>query len=138
MVQSTLIIQFRVWENLLLELFDVKVDATVFGVVSTVPEDLLSLLNLVAVAINGEPGVAALGEVALVVDTKGSGVGTLGDGTGVGYSQTNGRNLALNDVEALEGSGDGVLTSERDSAVGAALEDSDLVSGGVGIDPEVV
>lgn len=111
-----------------LALLNPEVDTGVLGVVGTIPEDLL-LLGL-SVAINGEPGLALVGEVALGGLTKADGAGVLGGGTGVRNSQANGRDRVLHNVKALEGSGDTVLGGERDGTVLAA---ADYSTNGLGV-----
>lgn len=54
---------------------------------STIPEDLLGLGF--SVAINGEPGIALVGEVALLGLVEADSGGILGDGTGVRAGQAN-------------------------------------------------
>lgn len=76
---------------------------------SSVPEDLLNLV--LAVAVNGEPRLAAMGEQTLLVDTKSSDVATLRDSTGVRQGQTDGRDRVLDNVEVLESGGNTVLGS---------------------------
>jgi hypothetical protein len=105
-----------------LALLDPKVDATILGVMGTIPEDLLGSLIL-SVAVNSKPGVGIVGEVAIVIDAKASGAGTIGDGSGVRTSQANGGNLVLDNVKALEASGSLRLGGERDGAVFAASTD---------------
>lgn len=70
---------------------------------SLVPEDLLG--RVVILAIDGEVGVAVVGEVTLLVDAEAGGAGALGGSTGVRAGQTNGADLVGDDVEALEASG---------------------------------
>jgi hypothetical protein len=89
--------------------------------VSTVPVDLLN--GVLAVAVNREPSLATVSEEALVVNTEASGIATLGNGTGVGKGQAEGRNRILNDIEILESGGDSVLGGEGDETVGAAATD---------------
>jgi hypothetical protein len=89
--------------------------------VSTVPVDLLN--RALAVAVNSEPSLATVSEEALVVNTEASGIATLGNGTGVGKGQAEGRNRTLNDVEVLESGGNTVLGGEGDETVGAAATD---------------
>jgi hypothetical protein len=89
--------------------------------VSTVPVDLLN--GVLAVAVNREPSLATVSEEALVVNTEAGGIATLGNGTGVGKGQAEGRNRILNDIEVLESGGDSVLGGEGDETVGAAATD---------------
>jgi hypothetical protein len=63
-----------------LALLDPKVDATILGIVGTIPEDLLGSLIL-SVAVNSKPGVAVVGKVAVIVDAKASGASTIRDGS---------------------------------------------------------
>lgn len=106
--------------SLFLELLDPKVGAGILSVVSTIPEDLLGLGF--SVAINGEPGVALVGEVALVGLVEADSGGILGDGTGVRAGQANFRDGVLDNVEVLESGGNTVLGGERDSTVGTAAD----------------
>lgn len=99
-----------------------KVDASILGIVSTIPEDLLGSFIL-SISVNGKPGVPVVGKVAIVIDAKTSGAGTIRDGSGVRTGQADGGNLALDDVEALEASGSLGLGSERDWAIVAASTD---------------
>lgn len=104
-----------------LALLDVQVGSLVLSIVRAVPEDLL-LLSL-AVSINGEPGLALVGEEALGVLTEASHAGAVGGGTGVGDSEGERLHLVGDHVEVLEGSGDGVLGGERDGAGFAVTAD---------------
>lgn len=88
----------------------------------TVPEDLLGSLIL-AVTVDSKPGIFIVSKVAVVIDAKASGAGTVRDGSGVGTSQADGSNLILDNVEALEASGSLRLGRERDGAVVAASAD---------------
>lgn len=107
--------------RVVLELLDVKVLTAVLSVVSSVPVDLLD--GVVTVSVNGEPGLAAVGEKTLVVDTESSEIAALGNGTRVRDGQANGGDLVLNNVQVLESSGDTVLSGVGDEAVGAATTD---------------
>lgn len=95
--------------GVVLQLLNIELLTAVLSVVSSVPEDLLDLV--VAVAVNGEPSLAAMGEQALLVDTKSSGVAALRDSAGVRQGQAEGRDRVLNNVEVLESGGNTVLGS---------------------------
>lgn len=107
--------------DLLLVLLHPQVDGSVLGVVRAVPEDLLGLA--LAIAVNGEPVTAALGQVALLVDAEAGGVGVLGGGAGVGDGQADGRNRVLDDVQVLPAGGGLVLGGEGDGAAFALTAD---------------
>lgn len=95
--------------GVVLQLLHKEFLTAVLRAVSTVPKDLLDLV--LAVAVNGEPSLAAMGEQTLVVDTKSSGVAALGDSAGVRHGQAEGRYRVLDNVEVLESSGNTVLSS---------------------------
>lgn len=107
--------------GVVLQLLNIEVLTAVLSVVSSVPKDLLDLV--LAVAVNGEPSLAAVSEQTLFVDTKSSGVAALGDSAGVRQGHAEGRDRVLNNVEVLESSGNTVLGSVCDEAVGAAATD---------------
>jgi hypothetical protein len=100
---------------------DVELLATVLGVVTSVPDDLLR--RVVTVAIDSEPSLAAVGEETLLVDTESSQVAALGNSARVRNGQADGRDVVLNNVEVLESSGDTALGSVGDETVGAAATD---------------
>lgn len=77
---------------------------------STVPVDGLDLG--IAIALDGEVVLARMGEVAVVVAAKVDGAGALGGVAGVRDGELRGENGLLDDVEVLEGRGDGVLAGE--------------------------
>lgn len=81
---------------------------------STVPVDGLDLG--IAIALDGEVVLAGVGEVALIVAAKVDGAGALGGVAGVRDGELYGKDSLLDDVEVLEGRGDGVLAGERDGA----------------------
>ena len=87
---------------------------------ATVPVD--GLLGVGAVALDGEPGLAIVGEVALLVDAEVQGAGTGGHGTRVRDGQTQRSGVLVDDVEALESGGNTVLGSEGDGAVGSGVD----------------
>lgn len=98
-------------------LLNLQVGSLVLRAVSTVPVDLLG--GDIAVAINGEPGPAALSQVALLVDAEASGVGVLRDRTGVRGGEGDGRDAVLDDVQVLPGGGNGALGEVGEGSVGA-------------------
>jgi hypothetical protein len=106
--------------RVVLELLDVELLRTVLRTMSSVPVDLPD--GVVAVAVDSEPGLAAVGEETLLIDTESGEVAALGDSTGVGNGQADGRDGVLDDVEVLESSGDTVLSGVGDEAVGAATD----------------
>lgn len=81
---------------------------------STVPVDSLDLG--IAIALDGEVVLTRMGEVALVVAAKVDSAGALGGVAGVRDGELDRENSLLDDVEVLEGRGDGVLAGERDGA----------------------
>lgn len=95
--------------GVVLQLLNIELLTAVLSVVSSVPEDLLDLV--VAVAVNGEPSLAAVGEQTLLVDTKSSGIAALRDSAGVRQGQAEGRDRVLDNVEVLESGGNTVLGS---------------------------
>lgn len=107
---------YSLWlSGLLLELLDVEVDCSILGVVGAVPVDLLGLV--VAVAVDGEPVAASLGQVALLVDAEAGGVGALGRGCGVRAGQPDGQDGVLDDVQVLPAGRGLPLRRECNSAV---------------------
>lgn len=97
-----------------------QVGSAVGGAVAAVPVD--GLLGVGAVALDSEPGLAVVGEVALLVDPEVQGAGAVWHGTGVrdGHAQRSG--VVLNDVQALERSGDAVLGGEGDGTIGGGVD----------------
>lgn len=137
----------------LLELLDVEVDSRVLGAVGPVPVDLS--LGVIAVAVDGEPVAATLGEVALLVHAEAGSVGAVGSGAGVRARQADGRDGVFDDVKVLPAGRGFALGRERNRAiltlatdwvevrvdvirVELELTDGDLLGGGVGADPEVL
>jgi hypothetical protein len=96
--------------GVVLQLLNIELLTAVLSVVSSVPEDLLDLV--VAVAVNGEPSLAAMGEQTLLVDTKASEVAALGDSAGVREGHTEGRDRVFDNVKVLESGRNSVLGSE--------------------------
>jgi hypothetical protein len=89
--------------------------------VATVPVDGLD--GVVTVSLNGEVGVVAMGEVAVIVDTEVQGAGTLGNGTGVRKGEADGEGVLLDDVQILPAGRGLVLGSVGDSAgVGGGVD----------------
>lgn len=87
---------------------------------ATVPVD--GLLGVGAVSLDGEPGLAVVGEVALLVDAEVQGAGAVGHGTGVRDRHAQGSGVLLDDVKALEGSGNAVSGGEGDCAVETGVD----------------
>ena len=119
-----------------LALLDPKVEAVILCIVATVPVDLLggSVAN-----INGEPGAAVVGEVALGILPEAVHVAVLGNSTRVRDGEGDRGHVLLHDVEVLEGSGDTVLGGEGDHAVGGGAQDEDFFAiGSVTADVDVL
>lgn len=98
----------------LVKLLNPEVHSLVGAAVSTVPVDGLDLG--IAIALDGEVVLASVGEVALVVAAKVDHAGAVGGVAGVRDGELDRENSLLDDVEVLEGRGDGVPAGERDGA----------------------
>lgn len=61
--------------------------------------------RVVAIALNAKVVLAVVGEVVLAVDTKAGGTGTLGQSGRVRTGQTDGRDRAVDNIQALEAGG---------------------------------
>jgi len=84
-------------------------------------------LWVVAVALNSEVVLAVVGEVAVLVDAKAVKAGTLGGSARVRKGQTDGGDLAVNNVQGLEASGGLVLRGEADAGGGVGAADCVLL-----------
>lgn len=89
-------------------------------VVAAIPVDLLD--GVVAVAVDGEPRLAVVGQVAVIVDAEAIHVAAVGHGGRVGDGHAHGQDSVLDDIQVLERSGNGVLGEEGDGAIRARAD----------------
>lgn len=84
-------------------------------------------LRVVAVALDAEVVFALVGEVAILVGAEAVEAGTLGGSARVRKGQTDGGDLAVNNVQGLEASGGLVLRGEADAGGGVGAADCVLL-----------
>lgn len=96
-----------------LALLNPEVSHTLGARVAINPVD--GTLRVVAVALDAEVVLALVGEVAVLVDAEAVEAGTLGGSARVRKGQTDGGDLAVDDVQGLEASGGLVRGGEADA-----------------------